>query len=169
MIEILRTVERLPQVENRDKWQRGPWDNEPDLVEWRDAKSGYPCLIVRNTFGALCGYVGLPPEHPLQGKGYDDPPVEVHGGLTFANACREGSAICHVPLPGEPDHAWWFGFDCAHAYDLAPGLAAFSHGPRDWEVYRTIAWVTDEVGRLAAQLHELRAAAPSAPSEHVAD
>jgi hypothetical protein len=54
----------------REQWGEGPWQSEPDLVEWRDAATGYPCLIVRGSMGALCGYVGLPPGHPLHGKPY---------------------------------------------------------------------------------------------------
>jgi hypothetical protein len=38
------------------------WDNEPDRVEFESL--GLPCLIVRNPFGALCGYVGVPEGHP---------------------------------------------------------------------------------------------------------
>ena len=39
-----------------------PWLTEPDRLEW--THEGYPCLAVRNSFGAWCGYVGVPEGHP---------------------------------------------------------------------------------------------------------
>ena len=43
--------------------------------------------------------------------------LHVHGGCNYAED--------HVPDPNkiaEPDGRWWFGFDCMHAGDLAPGM-----------------------------------------------
>jgi hypothetical protein len=48
--------------------------------------------------------------HPWHGKGYDDINADVHGGLTFA----EPDLPCDK---GEPDDAYWLGFDCAHGGD----------------------------------------------------
>jgi hypothetical protein len=76
-------------IVNKADWQRGPWDNEPDKIQWQDEATGLPCLIVRGPVGALCGYVGVPSGHPLHGKDYDDARVDVHGGLTFAHGCAE--------------------------------------------------------------------------------
>jgi hypothetical protein len=45
---------------------------------------------------------------------------------------------------------WWFGFDCAHANDLQPGSVAGR--TFDWQQYRDIAYVKDEVESLASQL-----------------
>ncbi len=98
--------------------------------------------------GALCGYVGLPPEHLWHGVEYDgclfgascpsrtgddrwdtcyehSPAyrAEVHGGLTYSGYCQEhdeNTGICHVPQPGRPHRVWWLGFDCAHAGDVSP-------------------------------------------------
>lgn len=49
----------------------GEWDNEPDKVQYIDKDTQLPCLIVRNPFGALCGYVGVRKDHPLFGRSYD--------------------------------------------------------------------------------------------------
>lgn len=156
-IDPIRIVERLPRVEPRERWRAGPWNEEPDLIEWRDAVTGYPCLIVRNDFGALCGYVGLPPEHPLHGKDYDDANVDVHGGLTYANAC--GGDICHMPRTGESDDVWWLGFDCAHSGDLVPGLTMLAgtagFKERAWETYKNVDYVEERVTSLAEQLKAL--------------
>ena len=88
-------------------WGPGPWQDEPDKEQWADEATGYPCLIVRNRLGALCGYVGVPEGHPWHGKDYDDiePCPDVHGGLTYADSCQEGpegETICHVAAPGGP-------------------------------------------------------------------
>jgi hypothetical protein len=112
----------------------GPWQHEPDKVQWVDADSGLDCLAVRNTLGNWCGYVGIPRDHPWAGAAsYDDVSAAVHGGLTFGpHPCTaydpkrwrdagafEASAICHVPFAGRPDDVLWLGFDCAHAGDLS--------------------------------------------------
>ena len=115
---------------DKSAWALGPWQDEPDRVEWR--YRGMPCLIVRGGGGAPGGYVGLPPGHPGHGKDYDEDPnwdYRCHGGLTFASACQEGGKICHVPAPGEPADVWWLGFDCSHSGDLRPGDTQYANGP----------------------------------------
>lgn len=151
---------------SRPFWPPGPWDTETDEKrEWRHA--GFPCLMVRNNFGAWCGYVGVPPTHPCHGQGHDTPNVDVHGGLTFAGPCDTGGKICHVPAPGEPDDVWWLGFDTNHAGDCAPGMMAMSGFLRTlhpdmrdppvgyWGVYRDMDYVHGEVEHLAEQLAAL--------------
>ena len=152
-------------------WLAGAWQDEPDKAQWVDAATDFDCLVVRNTAGGLCGYVGLPRQHPWHGKEYGDclrgcpeddyccghspdGRVGVHGGLTFSNCCAEGRdetvGVCHVPLPGRPHDVWWFGFDCGHSGDLLPEphfAKYFGDG-----VYRDFAYVQAECVRLAAQL-----------------
>src|SRR5258708_4716544 len=77
--------------------------------EWKHA--GLSCAVVLAREAAhRCGYVRVPPGHPMFGKGYDDPDVDVHGGLTFAELepCKEH----------EGGQGWWFGFDCHHFNDM---------------------------------------------------
>lgn len=93
---------------DKSSWGDGPWQNEPDKVQWLDEATGLDCLIVRNNGGALCGYVGVPESHPWHGKDYsqctqtpacdesycDHTPehrLRVHGGITFADGCNEPS------------------------------------------------------------------------------
>ena len=156
----------------RETWGNGEWEKEPDRVEWRKPGSAMPRLMVRNRHGAWCGYVGLPPGHPLHGRkawgtgGTDEQKderldkLEVHWGVTFANEC--GGEICHAPQPGEPEHVWWIGFDTAHSGDFSPGLEATVTricGPREsrfaGSVYRDVGYVIREVESLAAQLEEV--------------
>jgi hypothetical protein len=145
------------------KWPSGPWDGEPDKMQWQDEVTGLPCLAKRHPIsGHWCGYVGVPPSHPLFGKDYSDVDLEGHGGVNFSDACDErpeAEGICHVPGEGEPDRAWWFGFDCAHAWDASP--ADFQRARDEpnsiWKVchdqsYKTLAYVRGECQSLAAQL-----------------
>lgn len=117
------TRTRIEKI-TRKGWSRGPWDNEPDRIEWRDARAVpvLPCLIVRGPSGALCGYVAVPPGHPWHGKDHVD--ADVHGSITYTEKCQAGGHICHVPQLGESDDVWWVGFDCAHSGDGQPGRDA---------------------------------------------
>jgi hypothetical protein len=74
---------------DKSLWGPGPWQNEPDKVQFQDDETGFACLIKRTDGGHLCGYVGVPPNHPAFEKGYDDIHANVHGGLTFADHCQE--------------------------------------------------------------------------------
>lgn len=164
---------------DKTAWGDGPWLSEPDKRQWQDEATGLPCLIVRGPVGALCGYVGVPKEHPLHGVEYSaaSPAViplseygsvtpesdfDVHGGLTYSRGCdhfgHPSEGVCHIPSAGEPDDVWWFGFDCSHYNDLAPRLATHQSPGSDlfhqrrYEIYRDLSYVTEEVTSLAAQL-----------------
>lgn len=136
----------------RANWPAGEWINEPDRDEWRH--EGFPCLIVRNHGGALCGYVGVSPGHPWYRQHYHDVDASPHGGLTYSDSCQ--GAICHVPAPGEPDNVWWLGFDCAHSGDLSPGMLALGFRSMEYASYRDINYVRREVNKLAEQAKEAR-------------
>jgi len=125
-------------------WGPGPWDDEPDRLEWVHA--GLPCVIRRNrTMGVLLGYVGIPTGHRVAsmmlGASED---LRVHDGVTFH---QHGS----VELELDPD-LYWVGFDCGHAGDLSPllGLSRSGYG-----VYRDITYVRSETEHLADQLAAL--------------
>jgi hypothetical protein len=152
---------------DKTDWLDGPWKNEVDKKQWTDTRTGFPCLIRRNTFGVLCGYVAIGPEHPLFMKDYDSCAhlFDVHGGVTFSSFCAEDeddpSAICHIVEPGDPDRVWWLGFHCANGFDYAPALTmsaavAMLHSTR-LESYRDFAYVTSECLSLARQLKEVGA------------
>jgi hypothetical protein len=74
---------------DKSDWPRGPWDNEPDKMQWPDEATGLPCLVVRGPMGSWCGYVGIPSTHPAYGKEYSADGLELsaHGGLTFSDKC----------------------------------------------------------------------------------
>jgi hypothetical protein len=174
-------AERSYSTIDKTAWGPGPWQEEPDKLQWVDSETDLDCLIVRGPVGALCGYVGVPPEHPWHGIDYNahtlgqgrpddqeewkwcvDAQIEVHGGLTYSSLCQEGEdervGICHVPVAGRPADVFWFGFDCGHAWDIAPvmdmrmreaGQPPF-HEP--CTAYRTVGFVRRECEQLAEQL-----------------
>lgn len=137
-------------------------------LEWK--AFGLSCAVVlAREAGHRCGYVRVPPTHPVHGKKYDAVDVDVHGGLTFAEIepCKEH----------EDGQGWWLGFDCAHSGDAYcdPDVGidelhteeakislavhrSISHGhPMPYEEhYWTEAEVVVETERLAAQLAALR-------------
>jgi hypothetical protein len=134
------------RIADRTKWNPGPWDNEPDRVDF--VTSGYASFALRGPLGSWCGYVGVPNNHPAYEKDSYDIPAEVHGDITYTSKCE--GAICHVPAPGMPDDVWWIGFDTAHYMDLSPSDADHPH-----HTYKDIGYVIAECIRLAKQLKEL--------------
>ena len=144
---------------DRSDWGsiEGDWDDEPDKIQWVDPETDLDCLIVRGPHGALCGYVGVPESHHYFDKDYDDVPVDVHGGLTFAARCQEnveeGHGICHIPEHGRSDKIWWLGFDCAHCDDLCPGYQGkFSDLVIPGSTYKNREYVENQIRLLAQQL-----------------
>ena len=143
---------------DKSQWPRGPWDDEPDLLEWQSATPPhYWCQIARNPmWGTLNGYVAVPLGHPAHGWNTQRCcELEVHGEVTWAG-------------PGVGD-LWVIGFDCGHGFDLQPGIEGlFSRMTRlqlspamPWgSVYRDLPYVRSEVESLARQLAGL---VPSLP------
>lgn len=150
---------------DRTGWPPGPWDDEPDRVDFRHA--GLACFVSRNYAGAWCGYAGVPPGHPWHGVHYSDPClpaesdtrspseiIEVHGDLTYSNRCN--GSLCHTPEPGEPHDVWWFGFDCGHWNDVHPRYVREMEALKEFAEYRDLAYVRAQTERLAEQLAEIR-------------
>ena len=150
MVDGIEYTEQHSDIRDRSDWGSGPWDNEPDKLVWVDKETGLDCLIVRNTMGALCGYVGVPKGHKRFRTHYDSNyDLDCHGGLTYSDECQHD--ICHLSDEGE--HLWWLGFDCAHSGDYVPINAVLGMGFRAHS-YKNMAYVTQEVQKLARQIHE---------------
>lgn len=139
---------------NYDKtmWRPGPWDNEPDRFDFVHA--GFICFVLRNHSGNWCGYVGLPPEHPLYAVPYNSydtmPDFDVHGGLTYSGLCDP--PICHEPLPDLSDtELWWLGFDTGHYMDDTPSVYFFSSGAGK-ATYKDMQYTIAETKKLAEQV-----------------
>ena len=145
--------ERVYETQDKAAWGPGPWEAEPDKVQWTCSRTELPCLAVRNRrVGRWCGYVGVFEGHPWYGVDYGDvqPSPDVHGGLTFSGSCAEegdeARSICHVPEPGEPGEVWWLGFDFGHSGDLSPVSAAArrergENEAPNGETYKTLGYV----------------------------
>ena len=104
---------------------------------------GYKCAVIFHRMGHRCGYVGVPRDHPLYGKHYDErlpinvedcpdlPVVNILAAMcldtskdkriNIANFFQVHGGITYAKgeknYPIESDGLWWFGFDCAHAGD----------------------------------------------------
>lgn len=123
----------------------GEWTNEPDKIVWYFPQYNLMGMIVRSKrSGHLCGYIGVPEGHSLHGLHYNEASGSVHGGWTYGNSC--GGHICHDALPGEPEHVYWFGFDCAQSEDLSPKL------PYTTGTYKNIYYVAKELAEVAPEL-----------------
>jgi hypothetical protein len=149
-------VTRSEQRIDKSGWGPGPWQDEPDFVEWQSAEPPhFRCQVNRNEIGGVfCGYVAVPPGHPAHGKGAGEVEVEVHGDVTFGSEAIGGG--------------WAIGFDCGHAWDFQPAMEArlkaqlppgmyaaqqrvLSDMPGG-STYKTLAFVRAEVESLARQL-----------------
>lgn len=158
-----------PPVIDKSTWGPGAWQDEPDRVDF--VAHGLACFVLRHfSAGSWCGYVGVPREHPWYGMDWTAPgsktrELDAHMGINYSQPCA--GQICHVPAPGMPDDVWWFGFDCDHLFDLAPGRLARNRrihaemgSPVDGpfreidmrEVYRPLPYVRAEAEHLAEQL-----------------
>lgn len=82
---------------------------------------GYPiCILATKSlpeFGMgdyYCGYVGVPPSHPLYQINYMqvDDDVDVNGGLTYSRMADSWRTT-----KDEFKDYWFFGFDCAHYWN----------------------------------------------------
>lgn len=171
----MATAELIPPIDKSD-WGDGPWQSEPDRVDFVHA--GLPCLALRHpNHGYWCGYVAVSKPHPLYEVSASDADVYLdsgHRGLNYADHCS--GYICHVPQPGMPDDVWWFGFDCGHLFDLAPGIdARLRHvAPElaatkfpEWlsDTYRDLPYVRKCIEELAEELAHKAGQQPQDSSE----
>ena len=94
------------------------------IKSWTDEKSTFPCLIIKQEFGYLCGYIGIPSSHPLADKQNElEAQIDVHGGVTFAK-------FWHPWEMRDTFYTYWVGFDCAHCFDIMPDFPVdLSHMP----------------------------------------
>lgn len=162
----MKTIEH--RYMDKSEWGAGPWQDEPDKLQFPDPQTGLPCLIVRApATGSLCGYVGVTAGHPMFERTYSaDELLTVHGGLTFSDFCSPGEpehGICHVVEAGEDGRVWWLGFDCAHGFDFAPAMEAFTRkhlGENAYRFfgakYRDVNYVKRQCASLAAQLGAMK-------------
>lgn len=128
-----------------------PWEHEPNQLMFM-SDAGYICEIKRHDpWGHLLGYIYIPFGHPDYGKDYsalylDNDAPDVHGGWTYSDT------------RGDEDGGKYtvFGFDCSHAEDYAPYMAAGVPSVKynDPARYKTIEFVTKQLEQAAKQFKE---------------
>ncbi len=120
-----------------DQWK---WLEEPNKLEFEHA--GLKCLILRDKFLFLGGYVGLPEGHKFHGVHFGEIPFTAHKGLTFSGQ-------------GDGDRResgyWWVGFYCDRPGDRVPGRP---YPDRGGETYRDLEFVRRELESLAEQFEQ---------------
>jgi hypothetical protein len=129
----------LPPMDiDKSKFPEGPWTTEPDTASWVDRE--FPCAIRRNFAGALCGYIGVPVDHPFFSapahqtlQEYVEHTIEVHGDVTLFKKIGD---------------FYWIGFDCCHLGDFAPNVGDIASG----EAYRDFAYVQGQVKSMVDQV-----------------
>ena len=113
--------------------------NEPNHAFF--AYEGLVCEVKRHDeMLHFCGYVFLPEDHPWFSY---EPPVRVHGGVTFGRAVH---------------NEWILGFDCGHGGDLIPRMRQvlpLGMGLFENEIYRDFDYVSSECKRLAEQCWDI--------------
>jgi hypothetical protein len=104
-------------------------------------EDGFKCRVTKDSYlGHLCGYVVVPKENPIYGLLYNQIPIAVHGGITYAS---------------HEDDEFYIGFDCAHLGDVVPGISrdipliSFERG---YEKYRDLSYVKNEISLMIRQL-----------------
>lgn len=130
--------------------------NDRYIVEQEFEHAGYKCVVTFNMMGIRCGYVGIPKNHPLYGKGYSDyleikkadvGDRKISGIFPLLIACLDEDEriridayfSCHGGItfadggensnyPIESD-LWWFGFDCGHRDDARELKLAYERFP----------------------------------------
>ncbi len=134
--------QKIKKLNHRLDWPEDDWDNAADenklpngtiVRDWRE--DGIRHLIMRGP-ASFNAYLGIPKDHPLAGFGYDDLPIDCHGGLTFSGG-GNGKVF--------PQGYWWYGFDFAHLGDRCfyyeDGALTNKLGVKKW----TIAKIVEEL------------------------
>ncbi|MFM5887943.1 MAG: hypothetical protein ACKOQS_06580 [Dolichospermum sp.] len=143
---------------DKSAWVDGEWQQETDRIEW--VYLGFPCLIVRQDGGWLCGYVGIPPTHPYYGKDMEDKELkEIYTDkkINFSEVSQQiddPRAVNHQLLPTDKNY-WWIGFDCCHYDDVFPRIIQFYNFRSDTS-YKNVEYVKTQVEFLARQLNQLQ-------------
>jgi hypothetical protein len=76
------------------------------VADWFD---GGVRIIIMSLHSHFTVYFGIPENHPLAGFSYNDLPISVHGGLTFAHKGDDK----YLPVG-----FFWYGWDYAHVGDF---------------------------------------------------
>lgn len=114
------------------------------VIEWQGILEGNQAVVLFTTRGHRTGYVGVGPDHPFYGKGYNDTvsqkifetvkdqpygkrslisvllnedAEDIRFDILFDVHGSITYANANPTYPVESTNLWWFGFDCAHFRD----------------------------------------------------
>lgn len=146
----------------RSEWSSGPWQEEPDLVEWRLGGVSYPLLIVRGEAGVLCGFVGVPETHPLHGTFLRDDATLTSPDLPEVISATRPCGQVFIPT-NEPPTCWWLGFHCGSDREFVPAMPPEAQPSRH---YAHLSEVRERVETLARALTAIGFEVPLSREPH---
>lgn len=156
--EAMKDYKEFTGFEDRSRWGRGAWDNEPDAARWLDEKSLFQCVISR-CHSYWCGYVIIPSSHFLYNINLydiDTTHFKVHGGVSYSGKGNFSTWKRFLSEASRAPNDWVIGFDCGHCDDMTP-----EDGYSQWKIknyedylYRDIEYVKKEVTKLASYLND---------------
>lgn len=128
--------------------KKDPNQNIGLVIEDGGNYKGYDYLITFNELGVRCGYVALPPTHPV--NNFYNENYNVHGGVTFfgenhLSACFFGDKACNDK---------WLGFDCGHGGDLNDYDTALNYFADDERTLKNINAMLEIKCKVANEMEE---------------
>jgi hypothetical protein len=134
--------------------------DEVGTIYYDHVIKGIRCTIRRGP-ASLCAYIGIPLDHPLANRHYDNLPLNVHGGLTFAGTGISDPTLYHRGPSGvmirtkfKQSGWYYYGWDYAHVGDSPLYITTYFHTlkyGKKWTVRR----VKREIRRAARQVAAL--------------
>ena len=102
------------------------------VIESNFEHKGFRCGVVFNgCTGSRCGYVEIPADHPIAGKGWGElSEIDMHGGCTFVS-----NGPSDYPVESE---LGWIGFDCAHYGDAQDHEAWNEYFPDTFQKWQSL-------------------------------
>jgi len=129
------------------------YDGLKDVRPWKIVESGviddYYYLILQ--FDAHpCAYVGIPEDHVLYNKDYEDlynedVDIDVHGGFTYSR-----DHVCNITF-----NRWWLGWDYGHYDDYMTYYEEYSRLKHGDQKRWTVEEIRTEVKNVIEQLKEV--------------
>ena len=102
------------------------------VIECGGCYKGYDYIITFNDMGFRCGYVAIPPTHPLAYSDIDLAEIHdinAHGGITFHDQHGLVKKLLETPCLDK-----WIGFDAGHAFDIPDQKAWEKYFPNGTEI-----------------------------------
>ena len=154
-------------------WSKGPWEDEPDFVEFIHKETSYLVRAIRHDrTGHWNGYVGTPLEHPASKLSNQyELPERVFGAAYRGISLVEKTGSHDLGFTPTDDGKNWtlFGFDTAHWNDAHPIYIAYKGNQDEVKTsltikgeegysYKSLKFVLEYCDELANQLKSMEEA-----------